>query len=127
MQKFGIAIWKRVPFLRILLPMIGGIIIQFYLSIPSGWILSSLVAGILLLLSSKLMRTAKLFRLIWTSGLGSHLAFFALGSLLVNANDIRNDADWIGHHYQTGDVLIVTIKETLVEKPGSYKALAVIE
>jgi competence protein ComEC len=127
MQKFGVAPWKRIPFLRILLPMIAGIVVQFYLYIPTWWALSILIVGVLLILSAKLFKTAKLFKLIWAPGLGSYLAFFALGSILVNVKDIHNDKNWIGNYYQTGDAVIITLKEPLVEKPKSYKAIADFE
>jgi competence protein ComEC len=127
MQKFGVSYWKRIPFFRLLLPLIAGIIIQFYLPLNNALLSGCFIAGVLIVLSARLMKTVKLFRMIWLPGLGLHLTFFALGCLLVNVNNIETNPNWVRHHYHSKDALLVTIMEPPVEKPKSWKAVANIE
>jgi competence protein ComEC len=127
MQQFGVSTWKQTPFLRILLPLIAGILFQFHLQLSPGciWLIAGL--GIATLLLSKTFTLPKLYFLRWIAGIGFNLLFFGLGAILLNFKNIENDPGWINHHYEATNAVIVTIQEPLVEKPKSYKALAVIE
>jgi competence protein ComEC len=127
MQHYGISVWKRIPFIRMLLPLIAGIITWFYFPLALLWPRAGLVAGFILILSGTSFRIAKRFRFRWLPGIGLNLVFFALGCLLLNYSDIRNSSNWIGKAYRSGDPLIVTIQEPLTDKPKSYKAVARIE
>lgn len=127
MLKYGVSTWKAVPLLRILVPLITGIIIQHKLHPPVILSLIFITAGMILFLLGRSFKSATLFRFRWMMGLGLNLIFFAAGCLLVRHNDIQNDINWAGNHYKTGDAVIVTIQEPLVEKQKSYKALATIE
>src|SRR5690606_20178878 len=50
--------------------------------------------------------------------------FASLGALLTWSQDIRNNASWLGHHYQPAQLITVTLQEDPIEKKKSYKALA---
>ncbi|HVK98027.1 MAG TPA: ComEC/Rec2 family competence protein, partial [Flavisolibacter sp.] len=50
------------------------------------------------------------------------LLFATIGALLIWLNDIRHDNNWIGHHYNENNVVVVKIEETILEKTNSYKA-----
>jgi competence protein ComEC len=124
MPKFGVSTWKPIPFLRILLPLIAGILLQFYLQAGSLWLYISAATGLLLIAGAKLLSIPKLYLLRWLPGIGINLLFTGLGGILAIHSNIENDAGWVGKHYKEGDAVIVTIMEPLVDKPKSYKALA---
>jgi competence protein ComEC len=63
----------------------------------------------------------KKYKYRFTTGIAAMLAFVSLGALLSIKKDIRNTDDWIGHHYKSGDALVFTIDEPLIEKTKSYK------
>ena len=119
-----IYLWKQAPFLRLLLPLIAGIVLQWYTGAPAIFLYGVLAisVGTLLLFNA---RTAYLqFRMAWVNGVLIHLLFTALGMLLIWHADIRHRNTWIKHHYQATDAVRVLLKEPLSEKANSYKAVA---
>jgi competence protein ComEC len=127
MPKFGVSTWKPFPFLRILLPLIAGILLQFYLQAGLLWFYISAATGLLLIAGAKQLSIPRLYSVRWLPGIGINFLFLGLGGILAIHNNIENDTGWVGKHYKEGDAVIVTIMEPLVDKPKSYKALARIE
>lgn len=127
MQQFGISIWKQTPFLRILTPLIAGIILQFHLQFSNDLIWFATGVGIALLILLKTFSLPKLYFLRWISGVAVNLLFLGVGAILADTRNIENDPGWINMHYGSTSAVVVTIQEPLVEKPKSYKALASVE
>src|SRR4051812_28289790 len=127
MQKYGKSFWQTMPFVRILLPLVAGIIIQYNLqpSLFFAWII--LASGIILFVVPKLFSFQKFYFLRWLTGSGLNFLFFAVGCFLTIHKDLQNDKNWVGKYYTSTDAVMVTIQEPLVEKAKSYKALATIE
>src|ERR1700730_18001503 len=121
-----VPIWKKLPFLRFLLPLIAGIIMQWYLQTPvkSLWIV--FVLFLLLLLISFLFSIYNHYKLSIINGIAITIIFTALGCLLAWYKDIRHNPAWYGKYYKQGFLLIATLQESSVEKTNSYKALATI-
>lgn len=119
-------IWKKIPFLRLLAPLIIGIILQWYWQLPTalGWILFTV--SLLTSLVYFLLPVINKFQFSSIGGLSVSLLFFSIGAILTWQKDIRNNKNWIGHHYQLKDAILVTLDEPLVEKTKSYKATASI-
>lgn len=126
MAKYAVYLWKQIPFIRLLLPFISGIVLQWYLQLPvnlfliTGLICAALLLGFLVIPSSKkfLLRSVRGFIIQFT--------FFIIGALITYDKDIRHNSHWVGHHYKDSSALLVTLQEPLVEKTKSYKVLASI-
>jgi len=69
---------QRIPFFRLLLPLIAGIIIQYYFSIDQ-WSIVPLFLGLLLMLLSYLIPVQKQYSLRWLFGTGAFLFLFSTG------------------------------------------------
>src|SRR6266498_1420516 len=121
-----IFVWKKAPFIRLLLPMAMGIILQwqFRLAVQILWILY--VLSFLLLFLSFLLSYFNLFKLAIINGIAVIIIFFTLGGLFVYYKDIRHNPAWYGDQYKTGDLVVATLQEPPVEKSNSYKALATV-
>ncbi len=124
MQPYQANFWRSIPFLRILVPLIAGIIIQFHLQLDNRMIWVCAFTGLGLVLLMRYQSSARLYRFSWINGLGLNLVFFAAGCLLTNYKDISKAEDWVGKSYKENDAVIVTIQEPLVTKAKSYKAVA---
>lgn len=119
--------WKTAPFLRLLVPLIGGILLQWYLQLQLTMIIFAL-AGFSI--SSCLFLLFPLpVRFKWRSlqGLIIQLIFMAAGALLTWQNDIRHYPLWYGKHYDPDNYIVVRIDEPLVEKNRSFKAEGYVE
>ena len=119
-------LWHYAPFLRLLIPLMAGITIQWYLHIPIGVLLVLII--VLLLLSSVyfFLSDADKYRFASVNGLILHVLIATTGGCLVFINDIRNEKSWVGH-FNDADYHVIRLLEPLVEKENSYKALADIQ
>ncbi|MEO8721124.1 MAG: ComEC/Rec2 family competence protein [Ginsengibacter sp.] len=122
-----IFIWKKAPFLRLLLPVIVGIILQFYFKIQIVSILVLAVLSVVAFLLSVFLSEAIRFRYKIIQGILISLLLVAFGALITWQKDIRNQSSWYGKHTDSGSYLIATIDEPPVEKAKSLKALASVE
>jgi competence protein ComEC len=123
----SIPIWKKAPFIRLLLPLMAGILLQWYLQIPLQVIVTAFIFfGIAFLLLSLLPIVLR-FKIQFLQGLMIQLLFIALGALLTWQKDIRHHNNWYGNYYKDGSYLVVRIDEPLVEKNKTYKADGYVE
>ena len=126
-KTYKIYIWKTAPFLRLLIPLIAGVILQYYFAssfrtiIISGSILIALITCFRFLpLAYRVKRSA-------LQGIFITLLIVCVGMLLTWHKDIRNEKAWYGHYFDSSSFIIATIKEPSVEKAKSYKALATVD
>jgi competence protein ComEC len=121
-------IWlKQNPFIRLLLPLVAGILIQEYLPLTKNcwW----LILGSALVCSAGFSFTGLFnrYRNNYLQGIFLSSILFAMGGMLTWHQDIRNDARWLGLYYQDTDQLVVTLLEPPVEKPKTVKATAAVQ
>ncbi len=114
---------KKYPFIRLLLPLICGIILEWYFQFSLKAILISSLSTVVALAIIGFFSVSQKFLLRWLNGILIMLLFGTIGSLVTYAKDIRHQSDWIGNYYKPGDLLLITLEEPLVEKDNSYKAL----
>ena len=126
-RPYRIPVWKTAPFVRLLLPFIAGILLQWYLQF-SFWL-------IVIVISSFSISWA-LFRLFPLSikykwgplqGLLLTAVMLGFGLFITRQNDIRHHIGWYGKYYQDSDCLVVRINEPLTEKTKSFKAEGYVE
>ena len=118
--------FKNNPVLRVLLPFIVGICLQWYLP------LSPVVWGIVFFLAIAGSVAGGWLKPFWRQQLRPvrggilMLAAVAAGACLAYAQDVRNYTTWLGHQYQEGESLVATLSEMPGERAKSYKATAAI-
>lgn len=122
-----IYLWQKAPALRLLVPFVAGILLQWYLQPPLVlvWVITGFFAAstiIFQLLPLRLRFKAAALQGFVLTGL-----IAAAAMLIVQCNDVRNNAYWFGKNDAENDALLLTLQEPLVEKPNSYKALASVE
>lgn len=114
---------KKYPFVRLLIPLIAGIIVQWYIPVEiSLWYLLA-VLGTLILIVFNRLRLAEKYRLRSLAGGLFFCVFVAAGAILVYHKDIRTNKYWYGHSY-SDEQLCVTLSEPPIVKPNSFKAEA---
>lgn len=120
---YHIFIWKKAPFLRLLIPVISGIVLQFYVHTPISSIAYLAIISAILLSIFSLLPASTRFRFQVIQGLLISLILILLGSYLEWHKDIRNDAIWYGKFRTSKKIIIATITEPLQEKAKSFKAV----
>lgn len=126
-RNYQIFIWKKAPFLRLLLPFICGIILQHKIGFSLGSILSLVLLFGSLFLFFRLFKEFYKFKTSMLRGIILSGLLAALGMWITFQKDIRNHQNWYGNKYDPGANLVVLLIEPPVEKAKSYKALVRIE
>lgn len=119
--------WKIAPFIRLVLPLIIGIVVCWYLSPPLIALVMAFVSFVMAAAIFYFFPLAAKFKLQQLQGIFFNLVLVSFGCLCTWQNDIRHKDDWFGNYYQDGDFIAVRINEQLIEKAKSYKADGTVE
>ena len=126
-EKYKIPLWKKAPFIRILLSFMAGIIAQYYFSIPLITILffSAFTAALIFIFS--VIPLSYRFSFQWLQGLILFFIIFSAGMLILQQKDIRNHKKWFGNLVDETTDVIIKINEPPIEKEKSFKAEGEVE
>jgi len=124
---YGIPVWKKAPLLRLLLPFVAGIMMQWYLQVSLPVIICSLISFSISSLVFFLLPLSLRFKLQPLQGFILYLVLVSFGLLISWQKDIRHNKTWYGNSYKEGNYLLVRIDEPLVEKSKSFKADGYVE
>jgi competence protein ComEC len=116
-----IPIWKDAPILRLLVPLMLGISLQWYLPIP---FLAVVGIALVCFISITVFHFAKGRWVYFSTSL--YLLMAALGAALVWLNNTTHQTNFLGKYYKDSAVVVATLQEPLVEKIASYKAEATV-
>lgn len=122
-----IPFWKPVPFLRLLLSLITGILLQWYAKIPLLWIGVGGMIFLSFFFCFRFLPVATRFKFRFVQGLLLQLIIVATGTLLAFKGDVRNRPGWFGKIIQPGDQLLLQLAEPPAEKPKSWKATVLVK
>lgn len=123
----AIPIWKTSPLLRLLLPLITGIVVQWYLPVQLSVIVLSAGSFTLAYLLYYLLPLPLQFKLQALRGLLINLFIVTAGLFISWQKDIRHSNNWYGNLYHDSDYIVVRIDEPLTEKTKSFKAEGYVE
>lgn len=127
MRPTWIPVWKHAPFLRLLMPVIAGILLQWYVRFELQQILLAAICFSVSFIAFQLLPLALRFKLQAVQGFVIILILTVLGLFITYQKDIRNNSGWFGNVYHDSDYIIATINEPLIEKNKSYKAESLVE
>ena len=126
-KSYNIFIWKKAPFLRLLIPFIIGIIFQFYGEFQINAIAICLIILISAIVIFSFLSEVIRFRFRVVQGILISLFLVSFGSLLAWKKEVRHHPDWYGNYSDSINFTVGIIKEPTVEKPKSYKALITVQ
>src|SRR4030095_6730559 len=119
--------WKKAPFIRFLLPLIAGIVLQWHLQIQPEVLWIALCMSSIIAVSFFFIPFFERYKLSSLSGIAVTILFIALGGLLSWYKNIQHDKNWFGKNYNNETTLFVTLVENPIEKTKSYKANASVD
>jgi competence protein ComEC len=121
-----IPVWKNIPLLRILLPLIAGILSGWYFSLHWQIALVASLVALPFFLYLQFSGERSRFYNSWLDGLSFNIIFISLGIALVWLQQKPHQPNWAGHFYKEGDVVQLRLLEPLSEREKTYKALSEI-
>jgi len=119
-----IPIWKEAPFLRIVIPFVTGILIQFYFELPVWMygILTPVCAAYIAVFAT--LQVSFRFRHYWLAGLMINVLLLCCGGIITCQKNTRHQNRVIPNLNSNTSTVLVTLEEPLVEKNKSFKAVA---
>jgi competence protein ComEC len=126
-KSYNIPLWKSSPFVRLILPLVVGIIFQWYIKVPFQVNTICVASLIILLFLFNLLSIEKRYKFQWLQGLLINAIIFCIAIFLCWQKDIRNNENWFGKKYNDSCSLIVRINEPPIEKEKSIKADGIVE
>ncbi|HEX6847003.1 MAG TPA: ComEC/Rec2 family competence protein, partial [Chitinophagaceae bacterium] len=122
MSRPVIHVWKKAPFIRFLIPLIAGIVLQWYFAIRPEPFWITLSVSLIVITAFFFIPFFERYKLTVLNGLSVAGLLIAIGGLLSWYKNIQHDPEWFGQNYNTQNALVVTLLEDPVEKTRSYKA-----
>ncbi|OQX80487.1 MAG: hypothetical protein B6D61_01860, partial [Bacteroidetes bacterium 4484_249] len=118
-------IWHQYPFIRLVIPVIIGIISAVYLDLPL-FIPSSLLTGIIVIYAIIIFVFSKKvgYKLRWISGALINIFILLAGYQLTILNTPKFDRQNIINYSTLSDKFLIQVTEPVAEKPNSYKVVA---
>jgi competence protein ComEC len=126
-KSYNISLWKSSPFVRLILPLVLGIIFQWYIQVP--YIINVIFLGtfIISLAIFNFLPIDKRYKYQWFQGLLINAIIFCVAIFLCWQKDIRNNKNWFGNFYNESSALVIRINEPPVVKEKSIKADGIVE
>src|SRR5258706_3601434 len=122
-----IPLWKKMPFVKLLIPFMAGIIIQWYFRLPLIVWQTIFFSSLSLFISFFSLPFFTRYKLATLNGLTILFIFTAFGAMLVWYNDIRNHDNWFEKFTKNNISFIITLEENPIEKTKSFKANAIVD
>ncbi len=113
--------------MRLLLLAIAGIILEFYFHFTLKYVIASAAALSMAFVLFSFLPAVSRYKFRVLQGVIISLFMIIFGMFITWNKDIRNHKSWYDNNYNDSSFLIVTIKEPLIEKAKSYKALSNVE
>jgi competence protein ComEC len=110
-----VPIWKNIPLLRVLLPLITGILTGWYLSLHWQIAVVAFIIALPFFLYLQFSGERSRFYNSWLDGLSFNIIFISLGIALVWLHQKPHLPNWAGHFYKDGDVVQLSLLEPLSE------------
>ncbi|MEI7734400.1 MAG: ComEC/Rec2 family competence protein [Ferruginibacter sp.] len=126
-RPYWIPVWKTAPFIRLLLPLVAGIMLQWYCQFEIALIILSLTCFVIAFALFAALPLSLKFKIQFVQGVLLHAVLLCMGLLITWNKDIRHDTNWYGNYYQDSAYIVVQIAEPLIEKAKSFKAEGIAE
>ncbi len=124
--KFKIPFFKEAPFVRLLLPLAIGILLQWYLQINIKTIVTIFCGFCVIGVIVFVILYKTVIQLAFAKSVALKCLIFCLGLLLSFINNVKNNPNYIGKTPTENTPIILSLTEPLVEKTKSYKANATL-
>jgi competence protein ComEC len=126
-KSYNIPLWKSSPFVRLILPLVLGIVFQWYVKIPFVVNVICTTTLIIFVFLFNFLSIEKRYKFQWLQGLLIKGIIFCIAIFLCWQKDIRNNSNWFGKYYNDSCTLVVKINEPPIKKEKSIKADGIVE
>lgn len=116
--------WKESPFLRLMPPLLTGILLQHNLSLTISLLWPAVAVTTLAATAFQLIPTLQRFRFRLLTGILVNTLIICCGALITHYNQPLNRPGWLGNSYAAKGSIKVSLQEPLSKRERSYKSIA---
>lgn len=116
--------WKKMPFVRLIIPFITGILLQWNFNFSPYFLFAFAACIAFVIVVFYCLPFSVKYTFSWITGISINPLFIIIGALAVYNNDITHKENWIGNYIADSIAVLATLQEPLVEKAKTYKAEA---
>lgn len=127
MIHLSIPLWKKTPFLRLLPLLIAGILLQYYISIPTNIYWATLIISVLLYVIYAILPFRWKLRTQWLTGFSIALLLTSVGAIITYYNNVQHNPRCMDMLTNLAIRLEARIAEPLTEKNKSYRTQIAVE
>jgi competence protein ComEC len=115
---------KPAPFLRLLCPLMAGILVEYNFPGHTGFLLIALCISLISFIFWNYILFSKSFRMQWVIGTIIQLVFFSLGRFVMHVHMDKQIEDSNCYNKTPANCLVLQILNDPVQKKSTYKCLA---
>ena len=119
--------WKTVPFLRLLLPLISGLLLEYYVPFRVVFLFPAFLLSLIVLVFYNCISFQIKFRAQGFFGIAVQVLFFSTGSILMHLHQDKPLKESAYNAESKKNYLLIHILNDPVQRRSSYKCLATIE
>jgi len=123
MNSYQIHLWKEAPFVRLILPIIAGIFVQWHFPITIYLILLLLAFSFCGIILFYFLKIELRFRYKYIQSIFIYLYIFSFALLLTWNSNLTNQPEWFGNKINNKDAIMVKIEEPIEIKDFGIKAI----
>jgi competence protein ComEC len=116
--------WKESPFVRLMPPLITGILIQHHVPLAIAFLCPAVAAATLAATAFQLINALQRFRLRLLTGIAVNTLIICCGAIITYYHQPTNKPGWIGNTYTSQGTIKAVLQEPLSKKEKSYKTIA---
>jgi len=121
-----IKVWKTSPFLRLLLPLIAGIVVEKYLPLGSIFLIPVFCLSVLLIVLCNFFSFPGFFGLDWMAGVAIQFAIFSFGRMVMYVHQDKTLEESSCFSKNRSNLLLLRLLSDPVPRQKSWKAVAKI-
>lgn len=125
-KPYQIGLWKRAPFIRLLPPLICGIITGYFFDVGFIFLLTSFAILSFLIVMYEVLNLKQKFIFRQVSGMMYMILIFLFGMLVLTLNNIKEHKNWYGHHLQEAIAFKIIVKSKSQKRSRYIKTTAEI-
>jgi competence protein ComEC len=118
------ATWKLAPFLRLLLPLMVGLLLEYYMPVQSVFLLSLFSLSFILFIFCNSFSFSRIFGVQWMAGIAIQILFFSFGRIGMHVRQDSQVEDSPCYDKSHSNLLLLQILSDPVQKKNTYKCLA---
>ncbi len=125
-KKKEITIWKTAPFLRLVIPLVAGIVIEKYFHLEPIFLIPVFCLSVLLIILCNILSPQVFFGVNWMAGLAIQFAIFSFGRMVMYVHQDITIEESSCFSKNCSNLLLLRLLSDPVRKQKSWKAVAKI-